>query len=76
MNFCVWQGKPEQLSGKAPNLSLEATRLRRDVIASDWATTLITHRGRQAWAAARLSSDRYAADAYLNPVICEGQHLL
>jgi hypothetical protein len=40
----------------APNLSLEATRLRRDEIASGWETGLITCRGRRAWAAARLSS--------------------
>jgi len=41
-----------------PNLSLEATRLRRDETASDWETTLITYRGRRAWAAARLCSSK------------------
>jgi hypothetical protein len=41
-----------------PNLSLEATRLRRDDIAGAWTITLVTYRGRRAWAAVRLSSDR------------------
>jgi len=37
---------------KANNLSLEATRLRRDETAGGWETTVITYRGHRAWAAA------------------------